>query len=60
MKITIQTDADFTPMGKRRVRVVTLDRGARRIRWYVAGRIYNQLPVTIDAVELSRKWAARV
>lgn len=59
-KITIQADADFTPAGKRTARIVSL-RGAmgrvRMIRWYVGGRIYNQLAVTQDNVALTYKWA---
>lgn len=40
-KIVIQTDADFTPKGKRRVRIVRTTRG-RQVRCYVSGRIYAQ------------------
>ena len=56
MNITIQTNADFTPKGKRTFRVVTLDQG-RFIRWYVGGRIYNTLRVTIANINLTRQWA---
>lgn len=59
MKITIQTDADFTPAGKRAFRTVSL-RGSMgmvaRIRWYVSGRIYRTLPVTNDNIRLTRDW----
>jgi hypothetical protein len=61
MTITIQTDADFTPKGKRTARVVEL-RGqmckTRRIRWYVSGRIYHQLAVTDSNVSLTREWVS--
>jgi hypothetical protein len=58
-KITIQTNADLTPAGKRAARVVPLNRGrAPRIRWYVGGRIYNQLPVTPDNIAMTREWVA--
>jgi hypothetical protein len=59
LKIVIQTDADFTPKGKRTARVVTtrssFGRG-RQLRWYVSGRLYNRLPVTTDNVKLTREW----
>lgn len=59
MKIVIQTDADFTPKGKRRANAVTL-RGTfgpvSRIRWYVSGMIYRTLPNTPANVALSREW----
>lgn len=61
MKIVIQTDADFTPKGKRSARVVTT-RGAfgrgRQLRWYVSGRLYNRLPATADNAKLTREWIA--
>ena len=59
-KITIQTDCDFTPLGKRRARIVTLARGVRRIRWYVSGRRYRQLAVTDDNIAMSRDWISSV
>ena len=58
-KITIQTDADFTPKGKRRVRLIRL-RGVTgdtmRLRWYVSGRIYRQLAATQANVQVSKDW----
>jgi hypothetical protein len=61
LAIIIQTDADFTPAGKRTVRVVELTamgRPVRRIRWYVSGRIYNTLPVNSETTALSQEWVA--
>lgn len=59
MQITIQTDADFTPRGKRRANTIAM-RGAfgpvTRIRWYVSGLIFRTLPVTPGNVALSREW----
>lgn len=57
MKITIQTNSDFTPAGKRGAKVVTLIQGTR-IRWYVAGRIFRTLPNTPASLELTREWMA--
>ena len=56
MTITIQTDADFTPRGKRTARIVQTDRGGSQLRWYVSGRLYNRLPVTAANAELTRRW----
>ena len=39
--IIIECDADFTPIGKRTVRIVQTSRGGRQIRGYVSGRIYK-------------------
>ena len=60
MKIVIQTDADFTPKGKRSARVVQT-RGqfaGRQLRWYVSGRIYHRLPVTPENIALTSQWLA--
>jgi hypothetical protein len=57
IKIVIQTDADFTPPGKRTARVITT-RSGRQLRWYVAGRIYRRLPVSVDNVALTKDWLA--
>lgn len=61
MKITIRTDADFTPAGKRTARMVTL-RGSfgpvQRIRWYVGGRIYRTLTATAENAKMSNEWLA--
>ena len=59
MTITIQTDADFTPKGKRSARVVQTKSQfgiGRQIRWYVSGAIYRRLPVTNDNIALTREW----
>ena len=55
IKITIQTDADFTPAGKRRAKIAY----GNRIRWYVSGSIYRTLPIPPANIELSRKWVER-
>lgn len=39
MQLTIQTDLDLTPKGKRSARYVQ-SRYGTTLRWYVAGRIY--------------------
>jgi hypothetical protein len=57
-KITIETDADFTPAGKRSFRVVQTSRGGYQLRWYVSGRIYRSLAPTPSNMALSRDWAA--
>jgi len=40
MQITIKTEYDLTPAGKRAARVVQTSRGGRQLRWYVGGRLY--------------------
>ena len=55
IKVTIKTDADFTPAGKRTARTVMLNQGPR-IRWYVSGRIYNTLPSTPENSALTKEW----
>lgn len=52
LKIVIQTDADFTPPGRRRAKIAY----GNRIRWYVSGRIYRTLKITDANIELSRRW----
>jgi hypothetical protein len=54
--ITIQTDADFTPKGKRTARNVKTYRGGRQLRWYVSGRIYRRLPITGENLGLTSQW----
>jgi hypothetical protein len=39
ISIVIQSDADFTPKGKRVARYVQTNRGTQ-LRWYVGGRLY--------------------
>jgi hypothetical protein len=55
LKIRIQTDADFTPAGKRRAKIAY----GNRIRWYVGGCIYRTLPITAENIELSKRWVER-
>jgi hypothetical protein len=59
LKITIQTDADFTPPGQRTARVIKTYRDGRQLRWYVSGKIYNRLPVNASTAELTTKWLNR-
>ena len=60
MKIVIQTNADFTPAGKRSVRLVKTTKAgrkcARHIRWYVGREIYRSLPLTNENIEMSKDW----
>ena len=56
MKIVIQTNADFTPDGKRTARVVRTSRGGQQLRWYVSGRIYRYLAPTAENVALTNEW----
>lgn len=53
MKIIIQTNADFTPKGKRTARQPY---GRTEIRWYVSGRIYHRLPGTAANLTLTQQW----
>lgn len=55
--ITIKTDRDLTPKGKRTARVVQLNQGLH-IRWYVSGRIYATKNNTPEMRELTREWLA--
>lgn len=60
-KITIHTDADFTPTGKRSARVVKTNSRfgqGRQLRWYVAGRIYRSMAPTSENVALTNEWLA--
>ena len=61
MKIVIQTNADFTPAGKRTARVVKV-RGqfgtGRQLRWYVSGRLYRWLAPSSKNIEMTRDWLA--
>ena len=52
--IVVQTDADFTPKGKRTARVVRTSRGGTQLRWYVAGRIFRKGA----PAELTAEWLA--
>lgn len=53
-KIIIQTNADFTPKGKRTARVVQTSRGGRQLRWYVGGKLYRKGA----PAELTAAWLA--
>jgi hypothetical protein len=57
MQITIHTDRDLTPDGKRAFRVLNLRRGVF-IRWYVSGRIYRQMAASRANEVLSQEWVA--
>lgn len=61
MKIVIQTDADFTPKGKRTARVVTVSgrmgRG-QQLRWYVGGKLYRRLSASSENVKITNEWLA--
>ena len=40
ISITINSQFDLTPVGKRAARVVQTSRGGRQLRWYVGGRLF--------------------
>lgn len=59
-EIVIQSNADFTPPGKRVARHVRHTMSGRRtephIRWYVAGKAYRSLPLTNVNVKRTVDW----
>lgn len=59
-EIVIQSSADFTPKGKRVVRVVRHARNGRRtteqLRWYVGGKSFRSLELTGESLNLSNAW----
>nr|WP_192963483.1 hypothetical protein [Pseudomonas fluorescens]CEK42326.1 hypothetical protein PQBR57_0373 [Pseudomonas fluorescens SBW25] len=61
-EIVIQSDADFTPPGKRTTRVVRHSLSGRRatphIRWYVGSKAYRSLALTNDNVQMTADWKA--
>lgn len=61
-EIVIQSDADFTPPGKRTARVVRHSLSGRRatpqIRWYVGSKAYRSLALTNDKVQMTAHWKA--
>lgn len=57
LKIVINTDADFTPAGKRAARVVKTTRGTQ-LRFYVAGRLYRWLAVNAANLAMAKEWLA--
>jgi len=58
IKIVIHTDLDLTPAGKRTARIGRPVPSGQRLCWYVAGRIYRQLPMTKENVQLTHDWIA--
>jgi hypothetical protein len=62
MRIEIQTDADFTPKGKRTVRIVEHHKSGKKMRpaiaWYVGRNLYRYLALTSGNLALSREWFA--
>lgn len=59
--IVIQTDADFTPPGKRSARVVEIRAQfgrSRQLRWYVGGRIYRRMTPSGDNLTMTMQWLA--
>lgn len=59
IRIVIQSNADFTPPGKRRAKVAYAGSRHARIQWYVAGRVYRSLPINDSNIALSKKWVDR-
>lgn len=61
-EIVIQSDADFTPPGKRVWRTVRHQKNGRRtamhIRWYVGRKSYRALELTEANIKLSERWQA--
>lgn len=59
-EIVIESDADFTPPGKRSARVVRHAMSGRRavahIRWYVGAKGYRSLPLNNDNVQMTTDW----
>jgi hypothetical protein len=55
LSITIHTDRDLTPAGKRSARVVKTTRGSQ-LRWYVSGRLYHWLAPSDANVNLTNEW----
>jgi hypothetical protein len=51
MNITIHTDFDLTPIGKRSARYVQSRKGMQ-LRWYVGGRLY----LKGARIEHTREW----
>ncbi|MBC8741877.1 hypothetical protein F6X40_35605 [Paraburkholderia sp. UCT31] len=58
--IVIQSDADFTPKGKRRVQLVrhalSGEKRPLHIRWYVGSKAYRTMPLTNENIALSNRW----
>jgi hypothetical protein len=58
-KIVIQTNADFTPAGKRRAKVAYANTRHARLQWYVSGRVYRTLAISAENIALSKRWVDR-
>jgi hypothetical protein len=63
-KIVIDApNADFTPRGRRVVRVVRTRKNGRAmqptIAWYVGGKLYRYLPITAANVAMSQDWVSK-
>jgi hypothetical protein len=61
LKIEIQTNADFTPAGKRTARIVKTAKSGRKcqkqMRWYVAGEVFRTFAnVSHENVALTKEW----
>lgn len=61
-EIVIPSNADFTPAGTRKSRLVRHKLSGRKaaphIRWYVAGKAYRSLALTSENIQLSKDWEA--
>jgi hypothetical protein len=59
-KIVIETGADFTPAGKRCVKVVRHTHSGKSVAayilWYVGRNAYRNLELTADNMKLSEDW----
>ena len=56
MKIVIQTNADFTPKGKRSAKIVKTARGSNQLRWYVGNRRYWSMVVNMATIATTQEW----
>lgn len=58
--ITIQSDADFTPKGKRSVKIVRHSKSGKKIKptlaWYVGGKLFRYLDLNEQSIILSSAW----
>lgn len=58
MALVIQSDLDFTPIGKRAARTIKSTRGYQH-RWYVGGRIFrHNAPMHLSAEWIANEGAA--
>jgi hypothetical protein len=53
-------NADFTPKGKRRAKVISHkhngEKAAKHLAWYVGRSLYRSLQLTVDNVNLTNQW----